>query len=262
MLVQHFFPSSSTQIHTNSPFSSSSSSSPLLIQNKKRSIHSPLFNSDSTGFQPTTSQNIQMNYSENIKAHMSAWPRKLTSVMEIHRQRFSQLNQKFKQRPVANLPQPIPSAQMHPIILPQASRPQPRQQARTKQQMHTHFPPAPPARRPNTAHVRNQPQPFIPNPQYVTLANLTKILHVLQIHDGANDSDTATQTSTSTTNSAKQRVQQHLQDTATRWWKPIRLCDSYPASSTIHTTATSTVLHQPSEDNNQLPENLPLLVKK
>ena len=200
-----------------------------------------------------------MNYSENIKVNISAWPRKLTSVMDIHRQRFSQINQKFKQKPIANLHQSISTNHMCPIILPQATRPQPRQQARTKQQIQTHFPPAPLNRRSNTAYVRNQQQqPFMPNPQYITLANLTKILHVLQ----TNDSDTATDISSSTTNSAKQRVQQHLQETATRWWKPIRLSDSYPASSSIHTTATSTVLQQPTEINNQLQENIPLLVKK
>jgi hypothetical protein len=273
MLVQHFFPPSSVGTHNNSSISpsSSSASSHLLKQNKRTSIHSPFFNSESTGFQTTIDQNIRMGCTDNIKTHMSAWPRKLTSVMETHRQRFSQLNQRFKQqqqqRTATTLFQPVQTSHICPIILPTASRPQPRQQARSKQHIQNHFPPAPTAtRRSNTAFARNQPSSFIPDRRYITLANLTKILHVLQTQEKANDSDTATDTSTSTTNTDKQRVQQHLQETATRWWKPTRSSDSYPVSSTIHTSAmptqlpSSTVLHQSSDDYSQSQSNLPLLV--
>jgi hypothetical protein len=200
-----------------------------------------------------------MNFSENIKTNMSAWPRKLTSIMEIHRQRFSQFNQKFKQRPTVDLQ---PPSSMYPTILPQTSRPQPRQQARSKQQKQIHFPSTSPTRRSNTAHVRNQPLPFVHNQQYITLANLTKILHVLQTEEKTNDNiDTATETSTSSTTSAKQRVQQHLQETATRWWRPIRSSDSHPIPPILHTSDASTILQQYSDENNQLQRNLPLIVK-
>jgi len=200
-----------------------------------------------------------MNFSENIKAHVPVWPRKLTSVMEIHRQRFSQLNQKYKQRPIVN--HYLPTT-MYPVIIPQPSRPQHRQQARSKQQIQTHFPAISPRRRASSVNTKNQPPPILPNQQYITLANLTKILHVLQTHENTNDnSDSATDVSVSTSNSAKQRVQQHLQETATRWWRSIRSSDSRPVPSIIHTSDTSTVFQQYSDENNQLQKNLPLIVK-
>jgi len=270
MLVQHFLPPPSTSTITNSSFSPSSPASSLM-KNKKTSILSPFFNSESTGFQPTTDENIRIGYSEKIKTHLSAWPRKLTSVMEIHRQRFSQLNPRFKQQQqqqtAATLPQPVQQSVICPVILPTASRPQPRQQARSKQQQ-THFPPTQPTRRSTTAHVKQQQPSFEPNSQYITLANLTKILHVLQTQDKINDNDASTDTSTSTTNSAKQRVQQHLQATATRWWKPIRSSDSQlsvPIPASICTYARSVTPTQlPSTDGPQQQQresdNLPLLV--
>jgi len=200
-----------------------------------------------------------MNFSENTKAHMPAWPRKLTSVMEIHRKRFSLLNQQYKQRPVVNH---HPAPTMYPVILPQPSRPQHRQQARSKQQIETYFPATSPRRRINSVQTKTQPPPFVPNQQYITLANLTKILHVLETHENANDnSDSATDISVSTTTSAKQRVQQHLQETATRWWRPIRSSDSHPVSSIIHTCDTSTAFQQYSDENNRLQKKFPLLVK-
>jgi hypothetical protein len=194
-----------------------------------------------------------MNFTENIKTPMPVCPRKMTSMIEIHRQRFSRLNQKLKQRPVLNLHQPH---SMYPIILPQASRPQPRQQARSKQQIQTHLPPT---RRPNTAQKKNQPEPTTQsNQEYITLTNLTKILHVLHTQDKINDhSETITNASASTSNSTKQRFQQHLQETATRWWKPIRSSDSHPQSSTIHTSEISV-----SDENHQSQKNVPLLVKR
>jgi hypothetical protein len=270
MLVQRFSPPTSTTTITNSSFSLSSSSTPRsssLTKNPTTSILSPFFNSESTGFQPTTDQNIHMGYGDKIKTHLSAWPRKLTSVMEIHQQRFSQLNPRFKQqqqqRTTANLYQPIQQSVMCPIILPAASRPQPRQQARSKHHPQTQLPPTSTTRRSNTAHVK-QPQPAsASNPQYITLANLTKILHVLQTHEKISDSETSTDTSASTTNSSKPRVQQHLQETATRWWKPTRSSDCHPpAPSSIHTYATAVTPRQvpPSTVLQQQSDNLPLLV--
>ncbi len=117
-----------------------------------------------------------MNFSDHIKAHVAVWPKKITSVMETHRQRFSQVNQKFKQRPIVHLPQPPP---IYPVVLPQPSRPQPRQQARSKQQIPTHFPPT---RRSNSAQMRNLPS-AAPGEHYITLANLAKIFHVLQARE-------------------------------------------------------------------------------
>jgi len=201
-----------------------------------------------------------MNLNDDIKERMSIWPRKLTSVMEIQRQRYSQLNKKFKQRPVLNLSQ---SSKIQPIILPQASRPQPRQQPRLRQQIHL-----PPTRRSTTAQIQHQkppPSPLISEDQkYITLANLSKLLHVLQINDKIKDrSDTPTDnTSTSTSTSAKQRVQQHLQETATRWWRPIRSSDSHPLSSTVQTSGLSTVMQQYADENIQLERNIPLLVSQ
>jgi hypothetical protein len=276
MLVQHFLPPSSTATITNSSFSPSSLSSSLM-KNKKTSILSPFLNSESTGFQPTTDENIRVSYSEKVKTHLSAWPRKLTAVMEIHRQRFSQLNPRFKQqqqqqqRTAATLLQPVQQSVICPVILPSTPRPQPRQQARSKeQQQQTYFPVS---RRSNTAHVKHQQPLLEPNSQYITLANLTKILHVLQTQDQINDNETSTDTSASTTSSAKQRVQQHLQETATRWWKPIRSSDcqsSALASSSIHKYARSATLtqllssdalqQQQQQQKRQESDNLPVLV--
>lgn len=143
-----------------------------------------------------------MNLNENHEPKISIYPKKITSAMDIHRQRFSQ----FKQRPIITL-HPSP-----PIYCPQSSRPQPRQQARSKEQ---------------TKSPLNRYTNSTRNPQYITLANLSKIFHVIQTRDNKinDNSDTATDTSVSTTTSSKQRVQQHLQQTATRWWKTSRTPD-------------------------------------
>lgn len=213
-------------------------------------------------------ENMRMNYSEKIQTHLSAWPRKLTSVMEIHRQGFSQLNPRFKQQTTGIKPvqQPAP---MGPANVPLASRPQPRQQARLKPSTDT-LPTQQPIRRSTTAQNKRQQILSDGNNQYLTLANLTKLLHVLQTQEKISDHETSTDTSTSTTNSAKQRVQQHLQQTATRWWKASRSSDcpsTVPTSSSIHAYAKSAApveldsidvpLTQPKES-----DNLPLLVKK
>ncbi|CAF2530102.1 unnamed protein product [Rotaria sp. Silwood2] len=267
MLVQHFFPSSSATTIFNSSFSPSCPPciSSSLMKNKKPSILSPFFNSESTGFQPTIEQNIHIGGSEKIKTHLSAWPSKLTPVMEIHRQRFSQLNPRFKQQKITTtLLQPIQQSVICPVILPSTTRPQPRQQARSKQHQQTHLPPTQTIRRPNTAHAKQQQSTSESNPQYITLTNLSKILHVLQTQVKIGDNETSTDMSSSTTNSAKQRVQQHLQDTATRWWKPARSSDCHaqvaPPSS-IYSYETSATL--PSSDivqhNRQESENFPLI---
>ena len=275
MLVQHFLPASSTTAITNSSFSPPlSSPASSLTKNKKTPILSPFFNSESTGFQPTTDESIRMGYSDKIKTHLSAWPRKLTPVMELHRQRFSQLNPRFKQQEqqiTLTLKQPIQQSVIYPVILPSTSRPQPRQEARSKQNQSTHLPPAQPNRRSTTAYVKQQQQqqqqhssPLEPQSQYITLANLSKLLHVLQTQEKITDHETSTETSTSTTNSAKQRVQQHLQETATRWWKPIRTSDSQPPAPAPSATGTHTKSSVPSDVTQQRKEidNLPLLVKK
>ncbi|CAF0846339.1 unnamed protein product [Rotaria sordida] len=274
MLVQHFFPSTSTATISNSSFSPSSPPSSLM-KNKKSSILSPFFNSESTGFQPTIEQNIRLGCSEKIKTHLSAWPSKLTSVMEIHRQRFSQLNPRFKQQQqqytTATFLHPIQQSVICPVILPSTTRPQPRQEARSKQNQQPHLPPTQTIRRPNTAQIKQQQQQQSQslsdsNHQYITLTNLTKILHVLQTQVKINDNDTSTDMSSSTTNSAKQRVQQHLQDTATRWWKPVRSSDSHthvlPPSS-IYSYGTSATSQLTSADtvqqHQQEPESFPLI---
>ena len=210
-----------------------------------------------------------MGCSEKINTHLSSLPRKLTSVMDFHRQRFSQLNPRFKQQQeqtTTTLLQPTQQPVICPTILPSTARPQPRQQPRTKQYQQPHFPPTQSNRRSYTARVKQQ-QSADPNREYLTLANLTKILHVLQTQVDMNDSETSTDASASTTNSAKQRVQQHLQDTATRWWKPIRSSDGQlPAPSSRNTYATSATPTQlPSSVVNQRQRrrqsnNLPLIV--
>ena len=279
MLVQHFFPPTSTAPPTTTPGSSSSSSirsassspplsSSILTNTKKPSKpFSSFFHSESTGFQPTIEESIRMNYNEKIQTHLSAWPRKLTSVMEIHRQGFSQLNPRFKHQRTTN--KPVQQSSVCPVVLPTGSRPQPRQQARLKPSPET-LPPQQPIRRSTTAHNKQPPIPSEPNSQYLTLANLTKILHVLQTQDQISDHETSTDTSTSTTNSAKQRVQQHLQDTATRWWKASRSSDcqsSVPASSTTHTHVKSAAPAQALPSNVPFEQvkpsdNLPLIVKQ
>ncbi|CAF3250764.1 unnamed protein product [Rotaria socialis] len=274
MLVQHFLPSSNATTSFDSSFSpcSPSTITSSLMKNQNASILSPFFNSESTGFQPTIDQNIRFGRSEKIKTHLSAWPSKLTSVMEIHRQRFSQLNPRFKQqRATATLLQSVQQPVVCPAILPSTTRPQHRQQPRSKQNQQTHFPPAQSNRRPNTAQLKQQQQQqqslSESNRQYITLTNLTKILHVLQTQVRTNDNETSTDMSTSTSNSAKQRVQQHLQNTATRWWKPIRSSDcqtQIQAPSSIYTYGTSvTSTNVPSTDlvqqHRHEPDSFPLI---
>lgn len=271
MLVQHFLPSTTTTTIPNSSFSPSLSSiSSSLKKNKKTSVLSPFFNSESTGFQPTTDQNIGVGCGEKIKTHLSAWPSKLTSAMEIHRQRFSQLNPRFKQQRTKTTTtfQPTQQSIICPVILPSNSRPQPRQQARSKQHESTHFPPTQQVRRPSTAHVK-QDLASESNQHYITLNNLTKFLDILQTQIKTSDNETSTDMSTSTTNSAKQRVQQHLQDTATRWWKPSRSSEcqtTVPAPSSIYTyrprtTSTQSVSPDPMQQRQrQESDNHPIIV--
>lgn len=203
--------------------------------------------------------------------------------MENHRQRLSQLNSRFKQqRSAASYHQPIlpaaaaTSSTFYPINPPQAVRPQPRQQPRTKQSQTSNHLPNPVTSRPKSAHVRQAPtvQPSLSpsDEKYLTLANLTKILQMLQTQVRSNDNETSTVMSSSTTNSAKQRVQQHLQETAMRWWKPTRAADCPPpvpapssiprySNSPVPTHTPSSTTRQKQQQQQQQPEHVPVLVR-
>ncbi|CAF1275451.1 unnamed protein product [Adineta ricciae] len=171
--------------------------------------------------------------------------------MDIHRKHFSQLNPRFQQqqqqkRTVITLSQPIQQPFVRPYILPSAPRPQPRQQTRSK----------PNQERANTAYVKH---PDISsahsNPPYITLANLTKILHVLQTNAKISDSEASIDTNTSTTTTSKQRVQQHLQETAARWWKSIRSSDGQSTILTSSAIPRSDIRHQDSCNPPLLPSS-------
>ncbi|CAF0851636.1 unnamed protein product [Adineta steineri] len=212
-----------------------------------------------------------MGCKEKITTHLSTWPTKLTTVMDIHRKRYSQLNPRFKQQrqqqttttTTTTLLQPIQEPAICPVILPSTTRLQTRYQVRSKQYEPTHLPSAQTTQRPNTSYKQQPVLSSDSNQRYITLANLTKILHVLQTHAKPNDSEASMNMSTSTTNSTKQRVQQHLQETAARWWKPIRLSErqspsSVPSSLPAHTTSTTTTTTQvPSTDVLQQRQNNP-----
>ena len=191
--------------------------------------------------------------------------------MDTHRQRYSQLNSRFRQqhqrRSAASSFQPVQSSRAYPIVLPTAARPQPRQQARSKQFQPTTstFPPPSSTHRPTSSYGKYQhSSPSAPDQKYITLANLTKILQVLQTQAKLTDNETSTVMSSSTSNSAKQRVQQHLQETAMRWWKPIRSADYLPAPPAIVRQSNSDVSTKLSASSvarpEQHPDNLPLLV--
>ncbi|CAF1222782.1 unnamed protein product [Adineta ricciae] len=163
--------------------------------------------------------------------------------MDIHRKHLSQLNPRFQQqqqkRTVITLSQPIQQPFVRPTILPSAPRPQPRQQTRSK----------PNQERANTAYIKH---PDISsaqsNPPYITLANLTKILHVLQTNTKISDSEASIDTNTSATTTSKQRVQQHLQETAARWWKSIRSSDGQSTIVTSSAIPRSDIRHQDSRN--------------
>ncbi|UJR34095.1 hypothetical protein I4U23_021505 [Adineta vaga] len=178
-----------------------------------------------------------MGCNEKIAILHSTCPTKLSSVMEIHRKRFSQLHPKFQQqkRTPITLLQPIQQPFVRPHIPPTAPRPQPRQQTRPKQYQDLQL-----SHRANTASIKHQKNSSTDsNPSYITLANLTKVLHVLQTNAKISDSEISIETNTSTTTSSKQRVQQHLQETATRWWRPIR---SSNGQSSVSVSTRSTRL--------------------
>lgn len=65
-------------------------------------------------------------------------------------------------------------------------------------------------------------QPTKSDPEYLTLDNLSKMLHSTQKHD---HSDATTDVSISTNTSAKQKLQRQLQSTAIRWWRPVHSSD-------------------------------------
>jgi len=192
-----------------------------------------------------------MDFNENFKRQMSAWPKKISSVMDIHRQRFTQLNKKLKPQsmhyPVVAPPPPPPPVSSSPMYsnpVRQSARPQPRQQARSKEQQ------------PLSAY-RYQPSPTA-NQQYLTLENLSKVFHVFQTRvKSTAPSDAATDTSTSTTTSAKHRSHQHLQRTATRWWTINRNIES-PSISNRNPNEEISTIRQHSEEA----ENLPIIVRR
>ena len=265
MFVQHFSPSSPTTPIPNY-FFSPAPFSPPLIKNKKTLIRAPLLNSESTGFQLQADQNIRIGYNNEIKTNLSPDSNRLTSVMDIQRQRFSILNARFRQqRQRTNTVQyqPIQQSVIYPVILP-SSRPQPRQQARSKHHHETRLPPTQSTQRATTAHAKHQQPLSGSNQQLMTLTNLTKILHILQTQTKMSDTETSTDMSTSTTYSARQRLQQHLQETAPRWWKPTRSLDNQlsvlvPSSINLNETSAtptqvrSSDLVQQREESDRLP---------
>ena len=166
--------------------------------------------------------------------------------MELHRQRFSQLNSKLKQRKsMINAGQPVSETHVSQMLLPNPPpRPLPRQQPRVKPSHQTNGLPTGNSQRPNTANIKIDHNNISSSDQkYITLANLTKILQMLQSQNKTHDHDTSTVMSSSTASSAKPRVQQHLQETAVRWWKPARPSDSShptPAPSAVTRFSVST----------------------
>ena len=90
------------------------------------------------------------------------------------------------------------------------------------------------------------------NEEYLTLDNLSKILHLVHKHD---QTDAATDISISTNGSAKQRVQRHLQNTAIRWWRPVHSSDSRSSSK------DSQISDHSIGPQHQCDRSLPLLVR-
>ena len=189
--------------------------------------------------------------------------------MDIQRQRYSKFNTGFRQqqqRINTVHRQPIQRSVIYPVNLP-TSRPQPRRQARPKHHPEPHLPLTQTTQRATTAHVKHQqPLPRF-NQQFMTLTNVTKILRILQERSKMSDTETSTDMSTSTTHSARQRLQQHLQETATRWWKPIRSSNnqlSAPVPSSINLNEISATPTQVLPSNlvqqREEPDKLPLIV--
>ena len=148
--------------------------------------------------------------------------------MEINAKLFSQRNSRLKQQR-SRLPvyhsQAMRVSMACPLISPIELRPQTRQQARTQQHSSAHFLPTTTIRRVNTPFVKVEELASPLDGKYITLANLTRILDTLQTRARMLDHESSTVLSSTTSTSAR-RVQQHLQDTASRWWKPVRSVDT------------------------------------
>ncbi|CAF1345064.1 unnamed protein product [Didymodactylos carnosus] len=169
--------------------------------------------------------------------------------MEIRRERFSQLNPcfktffQYKTTKATNPAQQLPlNANDLQIICPQIQpiiRPPQRQKARSRQQKNSFFgvrqhqsvesdqdvnqqyKPISTIEGYNSATKLDQISSISSKKEYITLTNLTNVLHTLQnkIKLGEINGSDKSDTTTSSRTSAKQRVQQHLQNTASRWWK-------------------------------------------
>ena len=149
--------------------------------------------------------------------------------MEINAKRFSQRNSRFKQQQQSRLPvfdsQAIRVSMACPVISSVELRLPTRQQAQTQQHSSAHFLPTTTLRRVNTPFVKVEQVASPLDGKYITLANLTRILDTLQTRARMIDHESSTVLSSTTSTSAR-RVQQHLQDTASRWWKPVRSVDT------------------------------------
>lgn len=187
--------------------------------------------------------------------------------MDIRRQRLAQLNSKFRQTGSSTNPPNLPSQ----TILPDSSRPLPRQQPRTKFYEKETIHPVSTTVRPDSAALKGQTTnpDRLAEKKYITLANLTKILQMLQSRTRVNEYDTSTVMSSSTSHSAKPRVQQHLQRTAVRWWRPTTRNSETSTQTSTSTTSSrfSSPLRKSSSSVQQKPkafeqENFPLLVSR
>ncbi|CAF0845020.1 unnamed protein product [Didymodactylos carnosus] len=249
------------------------------------SLSAQHFNSESTGFQQS---NLKKNSSKDkIKTNLwsqSAYPkfRKLTANMEIHRQRFSQLNPHFERffqyKTTANpIQQSLSNDNDFQTIYPQISsnipRPPQRQKARSRQQNNHFFSsqkqqllkvddgdyqqqehkPIPTFRRYNSATKLDYSDINSNKKECITLANLTKVLHILQNRatigetTAKSNSDKSDTTTTSSQSSVKQRVQQHLQNTASRWWKQGRSSTTMMIPTDQNTAPSSATIQQQHE---------------
>ena len=160
--------------------------------------------------------------------------------MDINAKLVSQRNAHFIQqrtRPPVYHSQAIRLSTACPIISSIELRPQTRQQVRAQQHPSTHYLPTSTIRRLNTPFVNVEALARPLDVKYITLVNLTRILDTLQTRARTIDHESSTVLSSTTSTSAR-RVQQHLQDTANRWWKPVRSVDTQltvPVPSSIRT---------------------------
>ena len=143
----------------------------------------------------------RMDSNETVARHVRSWSKKLASCMDIHRQRFSQSNQRLRHQRTAKAPLQVDGGSPHE---------------------HWPEPPIPTRRDPCRATSPwNSKESKQTRPRAVKRA----------------DADVRTETSTSIKTSAGLRTQSHLQGTATRWWKQTRPSESN-AVCPIHVKST------------------------